>query len=142
MFVEIFQVVPTLGVIDWTPIVSNIVLSIAGVVFAVVGKAVRDFTIANKENKNFALLTSIAEAAVQAVEQVYGENEGDTKKAAAIEAVEAALATRGLKIDLDEIVNAIEAAVLREFNFSTAVDPTPSETISIADSTSPAENLN
>lgn len=122
---------PILSQIDFTPLAVNFAVTVAGIVLAFLGKAVRDFTVANKDNKNYGLLVSIVENAVQAVEQVYKDVDGDTKKSAAIAMAEAALEARGIKVDLDEIDAAIEAAVLREFNFPAAVEPAapPTETV-------------
>ena len=122
---------PILSQIDFTPLAVNFAVTVAGIVLAFLGKAVRDFTVANKDNKNYGLLVSIVENAVQAVEQVYKDVDGDTKKSAAIAMAEAALQARGIKVDLDEIDAAIEAAVLREFNFPAAVEPAapPTETV-------------
>lgn len=122
---------PILSQIDFTPLAVNFAVTVAGIVLAFLGKAVRDFTVANKDNKNYGLLVSIVENAVQAVEQVYTDVDGDTKKKAAFALVEAALKARGINVDLDEIDAAIEAAVLREFNFPAAVEPAepPTETV-------------
>lgn len=118
-------------VIDLGPYLSQIFLAVATAVIALVGKASRDFINANKDNKNFSLLNDIAEAAVQAAEQLYTKRDGDTKKAAAIDFAESWLATKGINIDADELSAAIEAAVLREFNYPQAVEPAspPAETV-------------
>ncbi len=62
------------------------------------------------------ILEMVAKMAVQAAEQV-GMNEMiEDKKEYAMEVAEKRLAEYGLKIDLDIISAAIEAAVLSEFN--------------------------
>lgn len=129
------------GGIDWTPIISNILLAVVTVVVGVVGKAARDFTVANKNNKEFALVTSIIEQGVQFAEQVYSSTDGQEKKAAALDYIERELAKQGIKVDLDIISDAIEAAVLREFNYGESLEPQPVETINTSEATSPAESL-
>jgi hypothetical protein len=61
-------------------------------------------------------LERAAEMAVRAAEQAGAANIIDDKKAYALEVAEKWLALRGLRIDLDLIAAAIEAAVKTEFN--------------------------
>lgn len=127
--------------IDWTPIITNLLLAVVTIVVGFVGKAARDFTVANKNNKEFALVTSIVEQGVQFAEQVYNTSDGQAKKAAAIDYIERELAKQNIKIDLDLVADAVEAAVLREFNYGAAVEPEPVETVVDASATSPSDKL-
>lgn len=127
--------------IDWTPIISNILLAVVTVVIGAVGKAARDFTVANKNNKQFALVTSIIEQGVQFAEQVYESADGQSKKAAALDYIQRELDKQGVKVNVDLLSDAIEAAVMREFNYGTSVEPQPAETVVDTTPASPAEKL-
>lgn len=128
-------------VVDLSPYLTQIFLAVMTAVVAFVGKAARDFIAANKDNKNYALLNDIAEVAVQAAEQLYAKQDGETKKAAAIEYAQSALDKTGIKFDAAALENAIEAAVLREFNYPAAVEPAtpPAETVVGVSPSSPGD---
>lgn len=127
----IFDVVAgTTVAVDLSPILSQLFLAVATAVIGFVGLAARNFINANKNNKNFGFLTDLAEVAVQAAEQLYGRQNGDDKKAYAESVVQAALEKQGIKVDVPALEAAIEAAVMREFNYPAAVEPAtpPTET--------------
>lgn len=130
-----------LGGIDWTPIITNVLLAVVTIIVGALGKAARDFTVANKNNKEFALVTSIIEQGVQFAEQVYNSSDGQAKKAAALDYIERELAKQGIKIDVELVADAIEAAVLREFNYGESLEPQPVETINATEAKSPSESL-
>lgn len=62
----------------------------------------------------------MAAQAVLYAEQVYRDADGETKKEAAIRAVQTKLDARGIHIDLQQIVAAIEAAVYDELALARA----------------------
>lgn len=95
--------------------IEGLVLVI-GIVVAAVGKEGRRLAKNNANNAGFEFVLSVARAGVQAAEQVYGEYEGEKKKAYAIEFAEKWLAAKGVEVDLDVLSTAIESAVLNEFN--------------------------
>jgi hypothetical protein len=79
-----------------------------------------DASMAAKDGANWALVKSIVVQAVNAAEQAgvikAGETIGQAKLQYATQMVQAALAVRGIKLDLYPIVEMIEAAVMQEFN--------------------------
>jgi len=78
-----------------------------------VGKVVELFKrIAQKSPDAAAYLMEICNTAVRAAEQIFGGEKGKEKKAYAIKLVQAYLAQIGIKLDLETIDAAIEAAVL------------------------------
>lgn len=106
-----------------TPLMVNFGLGAAIAFVGFVGRALHGFINSHKNDSNFAFLTSVAEKAVQAAEQLYAENDGDQKKAFALKFVQDWLAANNIKIDVSAIDTAIEAAVMTEFNFPMAVTP-------------------
>jgi LL-H family phage holin len=78
-----------------------------------IGKVVEIFKkIAQKNPDVAAYLMEICNTAVRAAEQIFGGDKGKEKKAYAIKMVEAYLAQVGIKLDLETIDAAVEAAVL------------------------------
>ena len=78
----------------------------------VIGKVielVRKLKDANPEL--YEILKVIAERAVSAAEQIWGDQHGEEKKAYALNVVEKYLAAKGITLDLDIIDGYIEAAV-------------------------------
>jgi LL-H family phage holin len=105
------------------PILVDALIAVLVGAIAFVGRAVHGFINANKNVKGFEFLSQLATIAVQAAEQVYADQDGDTKKRFAIDFLEKALAERNINVDLDVISTAIEAAVMSEFNYPAAVEP-------------------
>ena len=64
--------------------------------------------------EHFAIVEQLATTIVASVEQTLRGQNGVDKKATALALVRAECAKRGIKLDEDQIVNAIEAAVYRE----------------------------
>ena len=78
-----------------------------------VGKAVEIFkSVAMKNPDVAAYLMEICNTAVRAAEQIFGGEKGKEKKAYAMKLVEAYLAQLGIKLNLETIDAAVEAAVL------------------------------
>lgn len=132
---EIFQVVtdPIVmpSIIDaLLPTIITTFIGVATAAIGFIGFQVRKFIASQANNEHADFLSRVAEIAVQAIEQTYSAANGDEKKQAAINAAERLLESRGVKVDLDVIEDAIEAAVLREFNYPAAVTPAdpPAET--------------
>jgi len=69
-----------------------------------------------KHTASAEVLASIAKIAVQAAEQMKLNQVIDDKKAYALEVVENYLTKLGLKLDVDSIEAAVEAAVMEQFN--------------------------
>ena len=93
------------------PVLATLIVGLGAVVL----RRVDSWLKANVSAKEYAILASIATTAVQAVEQQYFLEEGDTKKSLAHQYADSLLRTRGIKVDFDAVDAAIEAAVLREF---------------------------
>ncbi len=113
-----------------TPIVVNAVVVVVGAVVAAIGVQVRKAQATVAKDKNADFINKVIEIGVQAAEQVYGAANGEAKKGYAIDFAEKWLSEQGLKVDLDTIDAAVEAAVMREFNYPAAVEPAlpPTET--------------
>lgn len=78
-----------------------------------IGKVVEIFKqIAQKNPDVAAYLMEICNTAVRAAEQIFGGEKGKEKKAYAIKVVQIYLARVGIKLDLETIDAAVEAAVL------------------------------
>ena len=78
-----------------------------------IGKVVEIFKkIAQKNPDVAAYVMEICSTAVRAAEQIFGGEKGKEKKAYAIKLVEAYLSQVGIKLDLETIDAAVEAAVL------------------------------
>lgn len=84
-------------------------------VLAIVLRNLNNFVKANTSAKEYGILAAIATTAVQAVEQQYFEESSDGKKSLAFQYVDSALRSKGIKINLESVDSAIEAAVNREF---------------------------
>ena len=100
----------------WT-IIQALLLGLIPVVIAAVSALARVLWVKWRGEISADELDYLERVAAQAVlyaEQVYQEADGDTKKQAAIQAVQTKLDARGIHIDLDQIVAAIEAAVYDE----------------------------
>lgn len=98
--------VPVLAPVLATAVVGGI---------AIVLRNLNKFVKAHTSAKEYGILAAIATTAVQAVEQQYFAETSDSKKSLAFQYVESALDSKGIKVDLDTIDSAIEAAVNREF---------------------------
>ena len=59
------------------------------------------------------MIEKIAATVVASVEQTLASDQGQDKKAAAVSLVAAEALKRGIDLDLEQIENAVEAAVLR-----------------------------
>ncbi len=114
----------------FTPIIVNAVIVVVGAVAAAIGVQIRKVQATVSKDKNADFINKVIEIGVQAAEQVYGAANGDTKKDYALDFAEKYLASKGIKVDLDVLDTAVEAAVMREFNYPAAVEPAtpPTET--------------
>ena len=100
----------------WT-IIQALLLGLIPVVIAAVSALARVLWVKWRGEISAEELDYLERVAAQAVlyaEQVYRDADGETKKQAAIKAVQTKLDARGIRIDLDQIVAAIEAAVYDE----------------------------
>ncbi|MFH0917029.1 MAG: phage holin, LLH family [bacterium] len=98
-------------------VTQALLLALIPVVIAAVGTLARVLWVKWRGEISAEQLDYLERVAAQAVlfaEQVYKDADGETKKAAAIAAVQAKLDARGIHVDLDQIVAAIEAAVYDE----------------------------
>lgn len=105
--------------------VTNTLIMVALAVIPLVGNAVRGFFNANKDNATVQTVLDIARMAVLAAEQLGITGAIDDKKSYAITVAERMLAERGIKVDLDALDAAIEAAVAEELNAVNALPPAP-----------------
>ena len=124
---------------------QGLVTALSGVFIAVLtaavgflGRAAQGWLNANKNDANVQFLLRLATIGVQAAEQVYGGENGDAKKAYAIEFIQAELDKRKIPVDIGSIEAAVESAVLAEFNYPAAVTPAepPTETVVVSEATS------
>lgn len=99
------------------PLIVNVILAIVGLGVSGVLFAGLVFIHQKTNAQQFALLESIAEAAVKAAEQ--GELAGfvKDKKASALKAASEMLKQVGLNVSPEVLDATIEAAVLRAFNY-------------------------
>lgn len=121
-----------------TPILADLLIAVVGLVVAFVGNETRKLLSNKSVASNISVLQTIATIGVQAAEQLYASEAGDDKKAYAIQYVQNELDRHGLKFDVDAIETAIEAAVLAEFNYPSALEPAPTETVVTASASKPA----
>lgn len=98
-------------------------LAVTTAVIGVIGAAARGWIKAHTTDAQVGALQRIAAIAVNAAEQLYGEAEGEQKKAYALAYIQAELDSRGIKVDVAALDALIEAAVMEQFNFP-AVEPT------------------
>ena len=112
-------------------VLTDVAIAVGIAAIGFLSRAVHGFINANKNNKQYDFLVKVATIAVQAAEQVYEAGEGDSKQAYAIEYVKTELKNRNIPIDVDQIITALEAAVLSEFNYPQSVIPAdpPTETV-------------
>ena len=83
-----------------------------------IGKTAELFGKLKKRNPDvYECLVKIANVAVQSAEQLIGSKHGQEKKEYAKKVIEKYLASRGIKLDLDLIEAAIEAAVYNMNNY-------------------------
>ena len=108
--------------IDWNAISGELVTAILKVVLpvcvALILKWGAELWLKVKESKPdlAEILRYAAQTAVFAAEQVFGNGHGSEKKAYAIEFIQNYLAERGLNINVDVIIGAVESAVWSAFN--------------------------
>lgn len=112
--------------------IANLFLLVVSGVAAVLAKGGYDFIKSHTTNEQFAFLQALATDAVQAAEQGAIAGFVADKKAVALALVQQALDKAGIKVAVEQMSAAIEAAVLREFNSDVVVtdsivDSTPSE---------------
>ena len=96
----------------WT-IIQALLLGLVPVVIAAVSALARVLWVKWRGEISADELDYLERVAAQAVlyaEQVYRDADGETKKQAAIKALQTKLEARGIHIDLEQIVVAIEAA--------------------------------
>jgi hypothetical protein len=95
-------------------VTQALLLALVPVVIAAVGTLTRVLWVKWRGEisaEQLDYLERVAAQAVLAVEQIYRDADGETKKAEAIAMVQTKLDARQIKIDLDQIVAAIEASV-------------------------------
>jgi LL-H family phage holin len=110
-----------------TPVLVQLFIAVTTLVIGWVGFEVRKLVAANSNDANFQFISQVARVAIEAAEQLYGANAGETKKAYALDYVEKRLAERGIKVDVEAIEAQIEAAILREINYPEIVPGEPGE---------------
>jgi hypothetical protein len=98
--------------IDFTPLVLfgiGVLFGFVAPAFSWLGETFRQWL----EERNWSpyQIEQAAEFAVKAAEQMYAAGEGEAKKAQAMEWAEAFLKSRGIRVDLEIVEAAIEAAV-------------------------------
>lgn len=96
--------------------VTNTLIMLALAVIPLIGNAVRNLLNANKDNAALQTILDVARMAVLAAEQLGLTGVIDDKKSYAITVAERMLAERGIKVDIDALDAAIEAAVAEELN--------------------------
>ena len=92
-------------------IVALIPMLIGGVAY--LGRQVAAYIKARTNAEAYGMIEKIAATVVASVEQTLASDEGQDKKAAAVALVAAEALKRGIDLDLEQIENAVEAAVLR-----------------------------
>lgn len=122
MFPEVAVIFTPEQTAELTGLAVTAFVTIASAVVAFVGRAAHGWVNANKNDKNFSFLMSVATMAVQAAEQIYGDD-AEAKLDFATEYVKAELARRNIQVNVDQIRAQIEAAVLAEFNYARNVEP-------------------
>jgi LL-H family phage holin len=95
-----------------TLIVALVPVAIGGVAY--LGRGVVAYLRARLTAEHYAMVEKIAATIVASVEQTLASEDGQAKKDAALALVRAECAKRGIRLDEEQIENAIEAAVYRE----------------------------
>ena len=98
-------------------IINGLIMALIPVAIGAVGylaKQVITLIKANLSREQYAMLEKIAAATVQSLNQTLSSKAGEGKKAAALALVRDECAKRGIRLDEQAIVTAIEAAVYRE----------------------------
>ena len=103
---------PFLSELATALVVALVPVAIGGLGF--VARWVVAYIKARVAAEHYLVLSQLARRAVEAVEQTLKTESSKAKLAAAVAAVEGALLAKGIKLDENEIVNAIEAAVYAE----------------------------
>lgn len=97
-------------------ILGNLILTLIGIIIPMVGAAVVSFLRSKLSASQLQILADVASMAVQAAEQGKIGGFVTNKKASAINAASALLASRGIKVSPEALDAAIEAAVLATIN--------------------------
>jgi len=102
------------------PFVSDLVNAVIVALVPVVigglgylGTQVAKYLRARMNAEAYAMIEKIAATVVASVEQTLASEEGRVKKDAAVALVQAEALKRGISLDLEQLENAVEAAVLR-----------------------------
>jgi LL-H family phage holin len=98
-------------------LVNNLIIALVPVLIGALGylaRAVVNYVKARTTAEHYAILQQLAIQAVQAAEQTLKSRAGEEKLAAAKSVVTAALLSRGIRLDEEQITAAIEAAVYVE----------------------------
>ncbi len=77
------------------------------------GTQVAKYLRARMNAEAYAMVEKIAATVVASVEQTLASEEGQMKKDAAVALVQAEALKRGITLDIEQLENAVEAAVLR-----------------------------
>lgn len=101
---------------DTQTAISNLVTLVLTGLVAGISKSIYSWIKTHTNANQFAILYQIATTAVQASEQGALGGFVTDKKAAALQYANESLNAAGLKVSAESLSNAIEAAVLREFN--------------------------
>lgn len=100
----------------YSDLINAFILALVPVAIGAFGwlaNALINYLKARMATEHYAMLEKIASATVAAVSQTLNSKAGEEKKAAAIALVRAECAKRGIKLNEEEISNAVEAAVYR-----------------------------
>ena len=107
--------------VDWSAVVGEMMTQVLRVIIPVCVALVLKWAIElyhklkTEQPEWVPVLEYAAEVAVLAAEQIFGSGHGEEKKQYAIKAIENILAEQGIMIDLDVIMDAIEAEVQKYF---------------------------
>lgn len=113
--------------VDITQVLIALIAAVAGLMAPIIRAKLGQMREQVGADRWQALLGAAA-VAVQAAEQLYGANDGDAKKSAAIDWVQAILDARGIKVDAAAIESAIEYNVGLYFPSETGSPDGPSFT--------------
>lgn len=114
------DIVSIIGQVITPELISSFVTAVIGLAVTTLTAVGVTFLKAHTSAAQFQLLQDIAASAVNAAEQGQLGGFVTDKKASAMAAASAALATAGIKVDPSVLDAAIEAAVLNGFNTSYA----------------------
>lgn len=92
-------------------IVALIPVAIGGIAY--LGRQVAGYLKARMNAEAYAMVEKIAATVVASVEKTLASEEGQVKKDAAVALVQAEALKRGISLDIEQLENAVEAAVLR-----------------------------